>query len=62
MTDPMPEDTAPTHTADHQGEERREGPKDRRNANKDRRDPERLAEEIAPRRHPDIKGRRDYDR
>ena len=47
--------------ADFEGEERREGAKDRRVSDKDRRDPERVAEEIAPRRHPDIKGRRDYD-
>jgi hypothetical protein len=45
----------------YEGEERRNGPKDRRTARTDRRNPERLAEEIAPRRHPDIKGRRSTD-
>ncbi|MGD8416548.1 MAG: hypothetical protein PVH91_05785 [Pseudomonadales bacterium] len=43
-------------------EEKRSGTRDRRIAKTDRRNPERLAEEIAPRRHPDVKGRRDYDR
>ena len=45
----------------HQGEERRQGAKDRRINDKDRRNPERVADEIAPRRHPDIKGRRASD-
>lgn len=61
MTASMPEKTAPEPIGSHKGEERRDGPKDRRQADKDRRDPERVADEIAPRRHPDIKGRRDYD-
>jgi hypothetical protein len=45
----------------YEGEDRRNGSKDRRKAKVDRRNPERLAEEIAPRRHPDIKGRRSTD-
>ena len=45
----------------HEEEERRQGAKDRRIADKDRRNPERVADEIAPRRHPDIKGRRTSD-
>jgi len=44
-----------------QGEDRRQGTKERRKKDKDRRDLERLANEIAPRRHPDIKGRRSGD-
>jgi hypothetical protein len=44
-----------------QGENRRQGAKDRRITDKDRRNPERVADEIAPRRHPDIKGRRSTD-
>ena len=44
-----------------QGEDRRQGAKDRRITDKDRRDPERVADEIAPRRHPDIKDRRTRD-
>lgn len=43
------------------GEERRQGMKDRRIADRDRRNPERLADDIAPRRHPDIRGRRSID-
>ena len=66
MTCPMPEKTTPEAAENpqgsQQGEERRDGPSDRRKQAKDRRDPERVADEIAPRRHPDIKGRRDYDK
>lgn len=61
MIDPMPENKTPIASEDYQGEERRDGPMDRRAKNKDRRDPERVAEEIAPRRHPDIKDRRNSD-
>ena len=65
MTFPSPDPSVPESTPDsaeaYQGEERRDGAKDRRQLDKDRRDPERVADEIAPRRHPDIKGRRDYD-
>ena len=61
MTCPSPDQSAPDSAEAYQGEERRDGPKDRRRLDKDRRDPERVADEIAPRRHPDIKGRRDYD-
>jgi hypothetical protein len=43
-------------------EDRRTGTRDRRVAKVDRRNSERLAEEIAPRRHPDVKGRRSSDR
>ena len=57
----MPQKTASEASENYQGEERRDGPKDRRQTDKDRRDPERVADEIAPRRHPDINGRRDYD-
>jgi hypothetical protein len=45
-----------------EAEDRRQGVKDRRTGDKDRRDPERTADEIAPRRHPDVKGRRDSDK
>jgi len=38
--------------------ERRAGPVDRRMALEDRRNLERVSQEIAPRRHPDIKDRR----
>ena len=65
MTRPMPENTAPEDSESYQNaqqeNERRDGPKDRRQTGKDRRDPERVADEIAPRRHPDVNGRRDYD-
>jgi len=61
MTDPMPENKTPDPSDNYQGEERRDGPRDRRAKNKDRRDPERVADDIAPRRHPDIKGRRESD-
>lgn len=43
-------------------EDRRSGARDRRTAKADRRNSERLAEDIAPRRHPDIKDRRKSDR
>jgi len=43
------------------GDNRRSGAKDRRIEDKERRDPDRVADEIAPRRHPDIKGRRESD-
>lgn len=56
-----PEKTAPETANAYQGDERRDGAKDRRQTDKDRRDPERVADEIAPRRHPDVKGRRTYD-
>jgi len=62
MTGSLTDNIATDPAAAQHGEDRRDGPKDRRVNKKDRRDPERLAEEIAPRRHPDIKGRRDYDR
>lgn len=45
-----------------QQEERRTGARDRRTAKVDRRNSERLAEDIAPRRHPDVKDRRSSDR
>jgi hypothetical protein len=63
-TKPMAEqnNTAAETLEGHQGEDRRQGIKDRRIADKDRRNQERLADEIAPRRHPDIKGRRSADR
>lgn len=38
--------------------ERREGPADRRVATEERRNPERIAQDIAPRRDPDVKDRR----
>jgi hypothetical protein len=43
------------------GDERRSGARDRRIEDKERRDPERVADEIAPRRHPEIKDRRTSD-
>ena len=43
-------------------EERRSGVRDRRISKADRRNSERLVEDIAPRRHPDIKDRRKSDR
>ncbi|MGE0625628.1 MAG: hypothetical protein AB7I04_13305 [Pseudomonadales bacterium] len=43
-------------------EERRSGVRDRRIAKADRRNSERLVEDIAPRRHPDVKDRRKSDR
>lgn len=49
-------------SAEQEREERRSGHRDRRKAGTDRRNAERLAEDIAPRRHPDVKGRRSYDR
>ncbi|MCB1683927.1 MAG: hypothetical protein KDI31_05565 [Pseudomonadales bacterium] len=42
----------------HAGSERRSGPADRRSSQPDRRNPERTAEDFAPRRHPDVKDRR----
>ena len=62
MPAPSPENTAPDASVEFRGDERRDGPKDRRQNDKERRDPERVADEIAPRRHPDVKGRRDYDK
>jgi hypothetical protein len=62
MTSAMSRETVSDPAEEYQGDERRDGPKDRRSQARDRRDPERVADEIAPRRHPDIKGRRDYDR
>ena len=44
-----------------EGDDRRTGARDRRIEDKERRDSERVAEEIAPRRHPDLKGRRTTD-
>jgi hypothetical protein len=38
--------------------ERRKGPADRRDASPDRRDPERLADELAPRRNSELPDRR----
>ncbi len=62
MTVPMPDNSSPDAATDYQGDERRDGLKERRSKDKDRRDPERVSDEIAPRRHPDIKGRRTYDK
>ena len=39
-------------------EERRAGPADRRRTQPDRRNAERVSEDVAPRRHPDVKDRR----
>ena len=50
-----------TPEEDFDGDERRSGARDRRIKDKERRDLERVADEIAPRRHPDIKGRRTAD-
>lgn len=58
---PDSDNTAQKSATDREGEERREAAKNRRKTKKDRRDPERVAEEIAPRRHPDLKGRRSSD-
>ena len=49
---------APMAGTDQLEEERRKGPKDRRTTKSERRNPERIADEIAPRRHPDVKDRR----
>ena len=67
MPDPMqemreePDPASENADACYQGEEKRSGVRDRRITDRDRRNPERTADEIAPRRHPDIKGRRSYD-
>ena len=42
-------------------EERRTGPKDRRVAREDRRNLDRVLEELSPRRNPDMAGRREGD-
>ncbi|MEQ8857591.1 MAG: hypothetical protein RIC56_02990 [Pseudomonadales bacterium] len=44
--------------SDHDGPERRTGSKDRRTRKQDRRDPERVADELVPRRNPDRPDRR----
>jgi hypothetical protein len=48
--------------AEHVLEDRRKGPQSRRMACEDRRNAERLAGDIAPRRNPDMPGRRRRDR
>lgn len=42
----------------YEGEERRKGPADRRQRKPDRRNPERVAEDLVPRRNPDQPDRR----
>ena len=67
MPDPMqdmreePDPVSESPDSGYQGDEKRSGVRDRRTTDRDRRNPERAADEIAPRRHPDIKGRRSYD-
>jgi hypothetical protein len=43
------------------GEDQRNGPKDRRTATPDRRNAERVAEDLNPRRDPERRGRRSDD-
>ena len=44
--------------SEYSGPERRNGPKDRRSSAQDRRDEDRVANELMPRRNPDVPDRR----
>lgn len=44
--------------AEYSGKDRRKGARDRRETRQDRRNPERVADDVGPRRHPDVRERR----
>lgn len=50
-----------SHMSDGEGSERRNGHTDRRTAKEDRRNSERLADDLTPRRDPERAGRRETD-